>query len=362
MKTIGVITHWGSLDNYGQTLQTYALQQTLSELNLAPFLIRYKEDGIKRSFLQKLFSCLNPRFFYSAIRNKRLNRIDYRNNIQHGRDLRSFLDSKIRQADIIYGREDLLASPPDADIFITGSDQVWNKLDRSYFLDFTDKKKIAYAASFGSADYVGKALIDLNMLLKQFSHITVRENSGVDICRRANVKNASVVPDPTLLLTDSHYRNLAVIEKNIRPYILIYFLGNQTDFNIERCYEFAEENNLDVKYIAGQRQIDKYEKIYPSMEEWLGLIDKASYVVTNSFHGTALSIILNTPFISVPLTANSKKMNDRLETLLTRYNLVDRITSDLSVLRDPIEYQPINQIIAEDRDFGRKNLIQMIER
>lgn len=98
------------------------------------------------------------------------------------------------------------------------------------------------------------------------------------------------------------------------------------------------------------------------MEEWLGLIDKASYVVTNSFHGTALSIILNTPFISVPLTANSKKMNDRLETLLTRYNLVDRITSDLSVLRDPIEYQPINQIIAEDRDFGRKNLIQMIER
>ena len=86
MKTIGVITHWGSLDNYGQTLQTYALQQTLSELNLAPFLIRYKEDGIKRSFLQKLFSCLNPRFFYSAIRNKRLNRIDYRNNIQHGGD------------------------------------------------------------------------------------------------------------------------------------------------------------------------------------------------------------------------------------------------------------------------------------
>lgn len=362
MKTIGVITHWGSLDNYGQTLQAYALQKVLLEHNYSSFLIRYKEDGIRKSYLQKLFSCLDPRFFYQALRNKRLNRFDYNNNLLNKRDLRKFLDKNVCQASIIYGREDLLASPPDADLFITGSDQVWNKLDRSYYLDFTDKKKIAYAASFGATEYTGGDLEELHLLLDSFSHITVREKGGIKICEQAGIKDVKVVPDPTLLLSGDHYKELATTTTSTKPYLLIYFLGNQTDFDIAKCYKFARDNGLEVKYIASQRQIDKYEKIYPSMEEWLGLIHDASFIVTNSFHGTALSVIFNAQFVSVPLVAKSKKMNDRLKTFLSRYSLDSRISSDIEILKETIDYSQVNELIAEDREFGIETLVQMIEK
>ena len=363
MYKIGVITHWGSLDNYGQTLQTYALQKKIAELGYEPFLIRYKEDGIKRPLWRKLLSASNPIYLKNALENKRLNRIDYNNNIIHKRDLRIFLDNTIEQAPLIYGRDDLLTEPPFADVYVTGSDQVWNKLDKSYFLDFIkDRKKIAYAASFGSAVYKGRELKEVGDMLKEFSHITVREKNGVNICKEAGIDDVMVVPDPTILIDAEHYRRISDDIPAGKPYMLIYMLGNKTDFDLQRCYEFAAENNLEVKYIAGQRQKDDYPKVYPSMQQWLGLIDNAACVVTNSFHGSVMSLILNTPFITVPLSGKNSKMNSRIETLLDNFDLNSRMTADLSVIRESIDFRKVNDRIVFLREFGTQKLLDMIER
>lgn len=362
MKTIGVITHWGSLDNYGQTLQAFALQKTLEYLGYSSFLIRYLEDGIKRSLLQKCFSALNPLYLYNYINYRILCKKDYKKNISVGRDLRKFLDKKITQAPLIYTRQELLDHPPYADIYITGSDQVWNKLDKSYFLDFVNnKKKISYAASFGATTYNEHEQHIIKELLKSFAHITVREESGKVFCENLGLQNIRVVPDPTILLSQDKYLKLSKKPCSNKAYILIYMLGNKTDFDIRKCYEFAETNGLEVKYVAGQRQSDTYPKIYPGMEEWLGLIANAHYVITNSFHGTVMSTILNTPFISIPLIGNNSKMNSRIETYLSNFNLSNRFTKDLSYISYPIDFHAINLKLKKLQESGIKFLENMIE-
>lgn len=361
MKKIGVITHWGSLDNYGQTLQAYALQRAIESFGFAPFLIRYIEDGIKRSIFRKALSALNPIFLFNYLRFKKLNKEDYINNLNHGRDLRKFLDEHVTQASQIYSRKELITNPPYADIFITGSDQVWNKLDKSYFLDFIDnKKKIAYAASFGATRYNEKERQIIYDLLKSFDSITVREYTGKVMCEEMGLLNIDVVPDPTILLERDTYMRLAKTISSDKSYLLIYLLGNETDFKIRECYRFANEHNLDVKYIAGQRQSDKYPKIYPSLEEWIGCIANAKYVITNSFHGTVMSAILNTQFISIPLTGKSSRMNSRIETLLNELDLLDRMSSNLSLLHLPIDFLTVNSRLERLRRFGIERLNTMI--
>lgn len=360
MKTIGVITHWGSLDNYGQTLQTYALQKVLESLGYDSFLIRYLEDGIRRSILQKCYSALNPRYLINYFRYRKLNKKDFNNNILHGRDLRKFLDKHIKQAPLIYSRQNLLENPPIADIYITGSDQVWNKLDRSYFLDFVKGKKISYAASFGGTTYSEPERKVLFDLLDSFDHISVRELSGRKICEQIGILDVKVVPDPTILLRRKDYLELSINPSFDKPYILIYMLGNKVDFDLKECFDFAQANSLEVKYVAGQRQSDNYPKIYPSMEEWLGLIANAKFVITNSFHGTVMSTILNVPFISIPLAGSNSKMNSRIETFLSNFGLDKRLTKNIESISDTIDYNAVNLRLKVLQNSGIECLDNMI--
>ena len=362
MKTVGVITHWGSLDNYGQTLQTYALQNVLEFLGYNPYLIRYIEDGVKSSFFKKIWHVFNPNYTFSVLKNRFLNNLDYKNNLKNGRDLRTFLSKHINQAPEVYSRKALLDNPPLAEVYITGSDQVWNKLDKSYFLDFVrDRKKISYAASFGGATYSDSEKRILYDLLKSFSHISVRESSGKNLCKEIGVTNANVLPDPTVLLSKDDYVKISSNPNIGSPYILIYMLGNKTRFNLKACFDYAKKNGLDIKYVAGQRQLDKYPKVYPTMEEWLGLIANAKYVVTNSFHGTVISTILNKPFISIPLIGCDSSMNGRIETFLSSFNLKDRLTNDMNLLSEEIDFDSVNLKLDEMRHLGIENLDQMIK-
>lgn len=362
MVKVGVITHWGALDNYGQTIQTYALQKALEKNGVESYLIRYTGNARKSSIWRKLLRIYNIRRMYAYFLRKKNDAKNKVINKDNHRDLRLFLEENITLAPFIYSRKDLLLNPPQADIFMTGSDQVWNKLDKTYFLDFTpwSAKRISYAASFGGVCYEGSELETLKFLLKPFDIITVRESEGLQICEKAGRPDAFLAPDPTLLLTAADYSSIAIQPQEKKPYILLYMLGSKNSYNIKECYTFASKHNLDVRYVASQRQFDDYPKIYPEMGEWLGLIQNARYVITNSFHGTVFSLIFNRQFITIPLDSDSRKMNNRVEDLLKPFDLLSRITNENNILLTSINYQEINDYLTSIKDQGYKILSKMI--
>ena len=146
------------------------------------------------------------------------------------------------------------------------------------------------------------------------------------------------------------YSSISIPVKQTTDYILLYLLGNDMDFDISSVYDWADKHHFAVKYVASQGRLDNYEKIYPNVDEWLGLIQSAKYVVTNSFHGTVFSVIMNRKFLTIPLSGAFTRMNGRVIDLLGRLGLESRIYSgNMDVLSLPIEYDEINGILSEER-------------
>lgn len=361
---IGIITFWWRADNYGQQLQVYALQRFLRNHGHDAFLIRYdmRTEVPAVPAWKKIYKAFNPLLLFRYICNKlKKNRLAEIESA-HPRCFEQFRENTLVMSPIYSSYNDLRDNPPDADVYIAGSDQIWNPACvtnslkktpgrvRAYFLDFgkLEVKKMAYAASWGVKSISNEWKNFVSPLLERFSFVGVREKSGIQICcncgykKGSNHGDAQWVCDPTLLLSASEYRSLYRNElggtQDRKPYLLLYYLNNGGKFDIDSVYRFATEKGLEVKYIAGNAQIDKYAQIYPTIYEWLELVDNACYVVTNSFHCCVFSIIFHKQFAAIELNGNSNEMNERLSSLFELCHMEPRLiancdtTPDFSVL------------------------------
>jgi hypothetical protein len=327
------MTFWWSEDNYGQILQCYALQKYLRDAGHDAYLIRYdpRNDYVKTPLWAKIIKALNPVVLahYLSYKKRLIN--DSKEKHNNPRDFSVFRKRCIKQSErVYYSYDELDSDPPNADVYITGSDQVWNfslpferakKRLKAYFLDFgsPEIRRVAYAASFGKETVNDDFVREISPLLKRFDYISVREKSGLAICRQCGIENAKWTPDPTLLLNIDDYRLLYKNEQLVKPgkpYCLLYLLGNKINFSVDSVYQWAKEKNLEVVYITGNAQIDKYKKVYATIPDWISLIDNTEYVVTNSFHGCVFSIIFHKQFIPIRLSGKYLSgMNTRLESL-----------------------------------------------
>lgn len=352
---IGIITFWDTQDNYGQVLQNYALITFLKNKGYKSFLVKTKKTKYKTSVLHKLST-----FFSLVFRPQNLLKLFYPtstavtlvSNRFIDRNFDGFRQEYIPSTNEIYTYEDLCEKGIDADVMICGSDQVWSFVSPLMFLQFPGSfKRIAYAASFGG--FKVQNLVDKRTLkkwLKTFDLISVREKDGVEICNSLDTE-ALLVPDPTLLLERERYEKLFLKSKSRKdsPYILLYLLGNQIDIDVKAIYDFAENNGIRIVYVASQGREDKYNKEYPSIESWLDLVCNAKYMITNSFHGTVFALTFNIPFISILLTGNASRMNHRIEDLLSKYDLKDRIyKTDMEELFRPVDFSKFNKIKEAD--------------
>lgn len=362
MKRIGIITYWTGIDNYGQTLQLYALQCCLRNKGYDAYVIRYiskQNKGVKWwlnipfKLIRLIYLFLfNKKRFSIYMKFKKQKRIIENVNNLHPRNFELFKEKYISFSKEIYNQYNIYKSPPEADIYISGSDQIWGGLDPIYYLQFVDndKKCIAYAPSFGGVKLSKFEKRKLRKYLQRYSVLAMREHNGVELCKSVGRDDAFLVMDPTLLLSSMDYLSISVPVKQTTDYILLYLLGNDMDFDISSVYEWANKHNLIVKYVASQGRLDSYEKIYPNVDEWLGLIQGAKYVVTNSFHGTVFSVIMNRKFLTIPLCGAFTRMNGRVIDLLSRLGLENRIYSrNMDVLSLSIEYDKINDILLEER-------------
>jgi polysaccharide pyruvyl transferase WcaK-like protein len=336
---IGQVTLIYTTVNYGQTLQAYALQKVLISRGHQPFLINHgiNINNSLRSFIKykiyALFNFLNISRFPFKVLNE-INRAAH------------FIRFKRKYLQIGPYISDISKTPPDADCFVVGSDQVWNhsfaknlEADLSfYFLNFAAKKKIStysYAASFGFEELDPSLIKMYKVLVKNLSKVSVRENSGVKICADLGLENVTVVPDPTLLLLKEEWQNLIENNpsKNVKRKVFIYALGIDFEIFLQDIIKL-KSSMFEIINVFPNHRLETHPL---SINQWLQEISEASFVVTNSFHGTVFSIIFEKPFICVLRLGKASKMNDRVISLLNKLGLENQIAKDPSEFKEKLE-------------------------
>lgn len=320
---IAVLTFWESQNNYGQILQLFALQRYLREMGHEPYVVKYYRipsystlTNIKR-LARKMFALGSQ---------KRPATSDYQQ-----RDFDAFRNKYIQFGEDVYRSvADLGQNPPDAGAYICGSDQVWNnKLAvpcKAFLLNFgsADTLRISYAASFGQKQLDSETFKMFKSSLPNFDAVSVREDSGTQICSSLGYSNAQWVLDPTMLF--DRYQWISMLNLHIQhepSKTFIYTLGNSSlDGKDNFVSHFRSFGSKTVEVSANN---DFTGNDYPTIEEWLQHIASSDFVITSSFHGVVFCIIFNRNFIALPNTGNATGMNERLLSLLKRLDLSDHI-------------------------------------
>jgi len=377
---IGIMTLWAAFDNYGQQFQVFSLQHFLQKEGYDAYIIRYeyKKDVRSKKWYEYFYTLkylVDVKYVITKLKNMKQDK----NPVFINRGFDKFASENVIFSNEIYHTiSDLKVNPPSADIYIVGSDQVWNYSDQyqpysnkiqAYFLNFGNKDvcRIAYAASFGRDSYGKNLRKYVTPFLKKFSFISCRETQGVEICKSMGI-SSKLTLDPVFLNKKEDY--LSII-KDLKPlenekYFLLYLLGNATEINYELIDKFASDNECKIVCIPGKGfHQTKYEEIFPTPEEWLWYMNNAQYIVTNSFHGTAFSIILNKNFAVLPLSGkNSLNQNDRIFTML---KILGIDSSVIGFNKNPMEsvfdWEKIECIIREKNDeVGLLKYIKEYER
>lgn len=336
---IGIMTFWESINNYGQILQLYALQTYLKKRNHDVFAIKFHRipPVEERKPLLHRIKYFSPKKF---IENRAKRREKERSLLYDAK--RGFVDFKqkhISFGDVAYrSLEDLKKAPPVADAYVCGSDQIWNNSFKvsaePFMLCFGDKniKRIAYAASFGHKELPVETQDMFRSHIGAFDAVSVREESGLEICRSSLAYQTPYwVPDPTLLFNKAEWINLLDLkpikaEEGIKQ-IFIYTLGNSKIGGKQKFIDYAKGlSNTRVFHASANN--DFSGNTYPSIYEWLNMIAGSDLIITTSFHGMVFSIIFNRNFIILPNTGAAEGMNERIDSLLGKLDLKDHIMHD----------------------------------
>lgn len=244
----------------------------------------------------------------------------------------------------------------DADLFMTGSDQVWGPTlnghyDGAYFLSFVkNKPKVAYAASFGRTEFTPQTIEEYKHLLSRYDSIAVREDSAVNLLKQMGIKCAGQVLDPTLLLTGDEWARYISHNVNGR-YVLVYQLHNNPVLS-DYAVRFAHYVGLPLYRVSPTfHQFWRGGKfVYlPDLGDFLSYIKNSTYMVTDSFHGTAFALNFNRQFIEI---LPNNKTGSRNQSILQLTDLQNRIVTDygdLSIAERKIDYARVNAILAEER-------------
>ena len=343
---IGIMTfHWVS--NYGAVLQAYALQKHLTD----------RGNNVKIINYRPLYVIAKQRLEAVAHRDKAF--FEKEKNLKQFRKKYLALSGKTLPLNSALRRSSF-----NLDCAIAGSDQIWNtsftlrgegRVTLSYFLNFLPDsvKRIGYAVSFGFSTPTEPYINAVRSEIKKFSAISVRETDGVQIVSAFNL-HSEVVCDPTLLLNKSDYFTIAGNGKKTDGSVFAYILREgQTDaWKTAECAADYYGSQLVNKAFTG------------TMEDWLASILHSDIVVTNSFHGTMLSLILNRPFIA--LTMKGSGMNSRITSLLSAVGLSSRIVEEFSeekvkgILAEEINWESVNQKLHQLRLTGENYLNRVL--
>ena len=366
MKASVITLH--TVDNYGSVMQTYATQQVLKDFGYdVEFVDYWRKDNLPAQRAVKLLKSgtlqkLKPVWGICGFtRNATIFLLE--KMIEDRKSpMWKFLEKHVQLTTMRYSSfEDLVKTPPAADVYITGSDQVWNSIwnqgiDKAYFLDFApkDKPRIAFSASIGRESLDVDETLETKELLGKYEAISVREQSAVDLLESMGIKSTLIL-DPTLMLDADAWRKLAAPIKLAKSYLLIYQLNPNKQMD-EYAECLAKRKGWEIVRI-GFGQSDRKKAgtcvMLPSVEKFLGLFCSADCVLTDSFHATAFSLNLGTDFISVLPGRFGTRITSILKLTGTENRLLTNF-DDFDIVDRNIDKTMVKKLLQEKRVDGYK--------
>lgn len=375
---IGILTQ-PLHNNYGGLLQNFALQQVLKGMGHEVETIDWRQEkagALKECLWQKKEQLLSlilkdrerPR--YQLTRDEE--QIIGRNTFHFINRYITVCPKKVRRAEEFRAIDEEYKY----DAYVVGSDQVWRPgynaaMMPAMFLGFTDRKdvkRIAYAASFGTSvwEFSSELTQECARLAKKFELITVREKSGVDLCRRYLGVESTWVLDPTMLLGREDYERVVIAENEpVSKGTLFHYILDPSEEKKALIERVAANLGLNPFTIMPKFQAENRTKwdvknriedcIFPRVTSWLRGFMDAEMAIIDSFHGAVFSIIFNKPFWVI---ANSKRGNARFESLLGLYGLEDRMiaSGDAIEWKKEINWNRVNEIREKEKEKSLKCL------
>ena len=337
--------------NIGGALQAYALQTAIKRLGHEVVLIDRAENK-KRNFLN----------FIKDIARAILNRKP------PVTELGSFVRNNIAPRTDVINTDRKLEKLNRAsfDAFVVGSDQIWREkycrsIKKNFFLDFVKGnhvKRVAYSASFGvdEWEYDENTTKELTALLQKFDAVSVREDSGVNLCRLYLNVEARQLIDPTLLLSPDDYRQLMTPDvPPAAPELLVYLL-DPSESKQALCSQVGHKLSLDPRFpdpAGGQISVSR----------WLQCFSEAKFVLTDSFHGSIFSILFKKPFLAI---GNNERGMARFHSLLNMFELSSRLVMNEKelpekVLQEDIDWEKVHTVLENKRREALSFLINSLK-
>lgn len=367
MSDIAVITRHAVI-NYGSLLQSLATQNLIESLGYVCKIINYIRVDEHYKNAEKVY--LNHNKYWS---NNKLKKIIYF-AIRQPESLivgSRFEKERLKYLNLTrqYSSFDQLKNDkPDANIYVTGSDQVWGPIagepyDDAYFLAFTDSndKRVSFAASFGPHDIKGALNEHVKERLKTYGYISVREDDAVKIISEMGI-DAKQILDPTLLLSLDSWSKYFLSIKRKKKYILIYQLHDDLELG-KYAKAVAQKAKLPLLRISPYyHHFTREGKLIwcPKIGEFLSYINNAECLITDSFHGTAFAINFNTPFVDF---LNRNDTGVRQKSLLHLTRLSDRVlqsADDVDLAFKPVDFAYANSVLEAKRKEGLSILADML--
>ncbi len=367
---ISIIT-MQNVPNYGSVLQAYATQVFFESMGLDVEFIDYwrinmlDEENVRRA----VYVDCNMRYQRYWGKSKVFKALVYRillsKRIRRNSEFRKFVNENLHISSKRYiGYDSLRNDYPNADIYCTGGDQVWNSgwnegIDKAFYLEFlpSDARRISFSSSIGKEKIDKYEMEKIKDYLNKYELITVRENSAMDIMESMKI-NAIQVLDPVFMISKEQWMKLIDSERKFQndDYILVYQLNDNDEF-YEYLKVLSKELHKKIIYI-------KYTKCkmiegaicieMPDVRTFLNLFFHAKYVITDSFHATSFSIIFEKKFQCI----FPKKYNTRIRSVLELFSLENRIVSDgpsdAVNMKKEIDYCSVNNSLDTLRNTQKR--------
>lgn len=378
MKRIGLAVCYDT-KNFGSQLQVLATVKKVEELNCKPEIIRYKKKITPTFIIQTIPRLFNVSFVKSKLsgnqKDKALkNRPFYQAQVKlRNQRFNDFVEKNFAPlfSESYGGWETLVAKcKENYDAFLCGSDQLWlpnNLGSHFYTLEFApdDKKKIAFATSFGVSQIPSFQKKATAKYLNRFQHLSTRELAGQKIIKGLTGRTAQVVCDPTLLFAADGWQKMIPDQKVVdESYVFCYFLGTNEEHR-KIANEFKAKTGLKLvtcpfldNYVGCDLEFGDVQLFDMDATDFVNLIRYAEFVLTDSFHGSVFSILNHKKFMTFNrFNTGANSRNSRIDSLCTLLGLNERrYNGNVMNVKEDIDYNAVEEKLEKLRAESAKYL------
>lgn len=368
MKKIGIVTiAISNTFNYGNKLQAYALQTFLRENGYVAETIRYdppywfqQSSGAEQNKGRRIAKLAEQSFAQSLDDALRIvKRTLCRKRLKSLRDTREKKFKRFERENIAYSHKvydsnsDLTELTERFDVWVTGSDQVWNPYYEGaysfYYLDFAPlEKRIAYAPSIAVESIPEAIQQQMEKWLRNIDYLSIREVAGKELIKNVFGLEAKLVCDPVFLLDKKQWSDIAIPPVYKQKYFAVYILGKKTvAIKREVCY-LERKFKLKAVDIYSSEEI---RSVFAGPEEFLGIIENAEFVLTDSFHGAAFSVIFERPVVTINRDS-VHKMTSRTESLFKQLGIDNRAAKTI---------REVPEVLHIDYSAAKKRLAAFVK-